>query len=588
MKVDAQEICLEGSPICPGIAIGNPFFFTFVEDSVPEFTIPADDIEQEILRYRQAIEKGREDVNRLQSQLIRERIIEGSAILDAQLQIMQDPLLTSKVESEIRQTRKNAEFIFQTIVKQYEKKFNSLTDPFFRERFKDLQDISRRVLSYLLESVRVSLADIPKGSIIFAHELTASDIAESDPNCVGAFVCQQGSSTSHAAIVAKAKGIPFVVSVPFESLESFKDTIVIVDGRKGSIIISPTQETLNQYETLCNRIKNHMNILVKVRELEPETFDGYAIRLSANIEMIAELEILHKYGGHGVGLFRSEYLFLANNKFPTEEEQFAIYKEIVEKMQDLPIVIRTFDVGGDKFILNQPLQEVNPFLGCRAIRFLLKEREIFKAQLRAILRSSAFGDVSILFPMISNLTELIEAKNLVQEARQELERRGVLLAKHVRIGCMIEVPSAAIISDLLAKECDFLSIGTNDLVQYSLAVDRGNQAMSGLYTPTHPSIIRLIKLIVTEANSNGIPVTVCGEVAADPRFTPLLLGLGVHELSVTSRYIPIVKNAIRNTSIVTASQLAEKALSLATAQEIQELLNEEYEKNAPDDLFNNF
>lgn len=589
MKHKMREIHLRGDPICLGISIGKPFFLTFVEDALPEFSISPEDLEGEILRYRNALAKGREDIKRLQKQLEQERILEGAAILDAQLQMMKDPLMTTRVETEIRHTMKNAETIFHKIIKQFQKKFNSLSDPFFRERFKDIQDISQRVIGYLLESVRISLADIPADSIVFARELKPSDIAEANTLRVSAFVCEGGSATSHAAIVAKAKGIPFVTNVAFEKIESFKDCTVIVDARTGEIIINPLPETLARYREYQAQLNKHMAKLGGECLLESETFDGYAIRLSANIEMANELELLHQYGGSGVGLFRSENLCLSSDKLPSEEEQYEIYKRLVDKLDGLPIVIRTFDIGGDKFFSQEQLiPETNPFLGCRAIRFLLKEREIFKTQLRAILRISLIGDVSIMFPMISSLSELLEAKQLVKEAQNELEKGGLKLPKKVRIGCMIEVPSAAIISDILAKECDFLSIGTNDLVQYSLAVDRGNHAMRGFYTPTHPSVIRLIKLIVSEANHNGIPVTVCGEVAADPRFTPLLLGLGVHELSVASRFLPIVKNAIRNTSIVSASQMAEKALSLSTAQEIQELLHQEYKKNFPEDFFYNF
>lgn len=591
MTVQTSETFLKGVPICQGIAIGKPFFFACSDDSVPEFAVSSEEIEEEIIRYRGAIQRVREDIKRLQSQLEQERILEGSAILDAQVQMTQDPLLTHHVENEIRRVRKNAEFIFHTVIKQYQKKFNALSDLFFRERFKDLQDIFRRVMAYLLQTVRVSLAEIPPNSIVCTHELTATDIAEANPNHVSAFVCRAGSSTSHAAIVAKAKGIPYVTSVEFEALESVPDLEIIVDACTGDVIINPSQETLRRYRVIRDKLQIHIHELEEVKSLEPETFDGYKVRLSANIEMANELDLLHQYGGHGVGLFRSEYIFLSSGSFPSEEAQFLIYQQIVQKMQGLPIVIRTFDVGGDKFVGDHPrLNEMNPFLGCRAIRFSLRERDIFKAQLRAILRTSAFGNVSIMFPMISNLSELHEAKQIIKETQDELVQEGVQISEqNIRIGCMIEVPSAAIIADLLAKECDFLSIGTNDLVQYSLAVDRGNHAMSDLYTPTHPSVLRLIKLVVAEANFRGIPVSVCGEVAADPRFTPLLLGLGVHELSVASRYIPIVKNAIRNTSIVAASQLAEHALTLATAGEIQELLDEEYKKNSPEkSLFGGF
>ncbi len=587
-KLKTQEIFLKGTPISRGIAIGKPFFFSLIEDSNPEFTVAHTDIGNEIERYRRAISRSKEDIVLLQKKLEHEKVVEGAGILEAQVHIMQDPMMTTQVENEIRHTRKNAESAFQRIMKQYQKKFNAIADPFFRERFKDIQDISRRVMAYLRESVRVSLADIPPNSIVFASDLTASDTAEANAASVSAIVSETGGSTSHAAIVAKAKGIPYVTSVKFNWKEAPKDALIIVDGRTGDVIINPAPETLQKYQVLRQQLLTHLHKLGTSGSLKAETFDGYSIRLSANIEMANELELLHQYGGNGVGLFRSEYIFLSNQSFPSEDEQYQIYRRIVEKMHGLPIVIRTFDVGGDKKMANkQAEEEDNPFLGCRAIRFLLKEPEIFKTQLRAILRASAYGDVSVMFPMISSLSELLAAKSILKEAQKELSKKGVVIPKPLRIGCMIEVPSAAIISDLLAKECDFLSIGTNDLVQYSLAVDRSNHAMSSLYTPTHPSVIRLLKLIVNEANNHSIPVTVCGEVAADPRFTPLLLGLGVHELSVASRYIPLVKNAIRSTSIVAASRLAEKALILPTAYEIEELLNQEYRKNVPEDCFYN-
>ena len=300
----------------------------------------------------------------------------------------------------------------------------------------------------------------------------------------------------------------------FESLELSKAKKVIVDGRMGDIIINPSEQTLVKYHMLNHELHAHFGKLELAGKLQAETFDGYSIRLSANIDMLNEAEMLHQYGGSGVGLFRSKYVFLANEQFPSEEEQYQTYRRIVEKMHGLPIVIRTFDIGADKHIANKNLpKEVNPYLGCRAIRFLLKGKEHLQVQLRAIMRASMYGDVSIMFPMISSLSELLEAKSIVYETKSELESENGIVLKPMRIGCMIEVPSAAIISDLLAKECDFLSIGTNHLVQYALAVDRDNHLMNNLYTPTDPSIIRMIKLIVGEANRYGIPVTVCGEVA---------------------------------------------------------------------------
>ncbi len=587
MKIQG-EVNLKGTPICAGIAIGRPFFFTFIDDVIPDFIIGVDGVDEEILRFRKALKRSRQDIKRLQKQLEVEGALEGAAVLDTHLQMMQDPALTTEIELKIRETRKNTETIFQAVIFDYEKKFNKISDKFFRERFKDIQDIYRRIMGHLRESMRISLADIPQNSIVFAHDLAPSDTAEAKLGCVNAFITEVGGETSHAAIVAKAKGIPFVASVDFESVGSFRGRYVIVDGRTGDIIINPTQQTLTKYRDLQKQLQEQVHDLEEDGTLKAETIDGYSVKLSANVEITNDLDCLHEYNSSGVGLFRSEFMCVAEDAFPSEEEQFEAYRVLVENMRGLPVVIRTFDIGGDKFREFQKTRsETNPFLGCRAIRFLLKEPDIFKVQLRAILRASNYGPVHILFPMISGLPELLEAKKLVKETRQELFSKGIIVSENIKIGCMIEVPSAAITCDLLARESDFLSIGTNDLVQYSLAVDRGNQEMSYLYAPTHPSVLRLIKMVVSEGCRNHIPVSICGEIAADPRYTSLLLGLGVRELSVASRFIPVVKNAIRNTSIVDSCQLAEKVLRMSTAKEIEDLLIDEYQENFPNDFFYN-
>lgn len=589
MKLAKQEIRLKGVPICRGIAIGKPFFFHIVEDKIPSYSIEKENIEKEIQRYHQAIAKTRDDIIRLKKQLEEEHVVEGVQILEAELQMMQDPILIEDIEDEIRIRNLNAEIIFHETIFRLQKRFELITDPIFCERFKDIQDIARRVLSYLLGRISVSLRDIPPESIVFAQELTTADIAEANHTSVIAFVSHFGGTTSHAAIVAKAKGIPYVTSIEYECLESFKDSYLILDGRTGEIIVNPDESTLEIYQKLNDQLKEHHLKLQQMQHLEPETHDGLKIILSANIETPSEIEMLPRYGGYGVGLFRSEYAFESEKKFPSEEDQFALYKNVVRQMNGQPIVIRTFDVGGDKFLGNQLIAvESNPYLGCRAIRFLLKECELFKIQLRAILRASVEGNVSIMFPMISSLQELIEAKSVIHQVRQELSLEYDNIPDHIRIGCMIEVPSAALISDLLAKECDFLSIGTNDLIQYALAVDRGNHLLSSLYAPTHPGVLRLIKLIVYEAGRHNTPVTVCGEMAADPRFTSLLVGLGVRHLSLAGRYIPTVKNTLRNMSLIQAEKLAQKALTLGTAQEVLDLITDDYKQHFPQDAFYNF
>jgi phosphotransferase system enzyme I (PtsI) len=351
-----------------------------------------------------------------------------------------------------------------------------------------------------------------------------------------------------------------------------------LDAFGGKVIVNPKSSSLKRFLADKARMEDLESKMQASRSLMAETYDGYRVRLSANIDMEGELDLLHRYGGDGVGLLRSEIAFLHEENFPTEEVQYRIYKSVVDKMKGLPLVIRTFDVGGDKRSLHSLMQEESTYIGSRTIRFFLKEKLVFKTQLRAILRAAAGQAVSIMFPMISGLSDLKEAKLLLKQVEEELTNEGIPHKKGIGVGSMVEVPSAAILSDLIAKECDFLSIGTNDLVQYSLAVDRGEDQTTGFYTPTHPGVIRLIKTVVSEANRQGIPVTVCGEIAADPRFTPLLLGLGVHELSVSARHIPFVKEQIRKSGIVRAVRLAEEVLNLDDPEAIRDLLEREYHR----------
>lgn len=582
-----EEIRIKGEPICTGVAIGEPFLFISSDSTVPEFSIEPGNVPEEISRYRRALDKSKQEVKSLQKQLEVDGAHEGIMILDAHLQIMQDNLINGHLEQSIIESKKNAEYVFQQIMTDYEEKFSHLSDKVFKERIKDVHDISKRIMRNLHKNVKISLADIPQNSVVFALDLAPSDAAEARKSQVAAFVTEVGGETSHAAIIARSKGIPYVSKINLNQIEVERDSIVIVDGRTGDVIVNPTKATLSEYQALQYQLKSHVQSLNQSNLLQSETFDGYKVKLTANVELLSEIETLHMNNGDGVGLFRSEYICLSANSFPSEEKQFKVYKEMVLAMNGKPICIRTFDIGGDKsadFIKND---EANPFLGCRAIRYMLQETEIFKTQLKAILRASTFGQVSLMFPMVSGAFELTSAKKILHESMQELDDLNIKYNKDIKIGCMIEVPSAAITSDEIAKQCDFLSIGTNDLVQYSLAVDRGNQMMSYLYNPAHPSVIRLIKMIVIEANRNSIPVSVCGEIAADPRFTALLLGLGVHELSCAARFLPVVKNAIRKTSIIDACQLAEDVLRMSSAEEIQKRLNCDYKQSVPLDLLHN-
>lgn len=580
MFKEGQELHFQGFPICPGIAIARPFFFATAEDKVPEFDVPEAEIEGEIDRYYKALKHSRNDLISLQERMRTEGGNEAVAILSSHLEMMHDPIMTEKVAEKIRTQGKNTEFAFKIVIGEYEKKFNKITDQFFQDRVKDFQDISRRVIGHLRKNEKRSLGMIDAKVIVFAHELMPSDTAEAKTESIDAFVTRSGALTSHVAIMARARGIPFVSNVDFPDFSVSLPPIVIVDGGRGNVVINPSKATLQHYKQERKKLKIFVKGLQEESNvLEAVTIDGHGVRLSANIEMFNELDTLSQYGGEGVGLFRTEYLFLAGEAFPAEEEQFIVYKSIVEKLSGQPAVIRTFDIGGDKFGDFHPSRyEKNPYLGCRAIRLMLKEKTAFKTQIRAILRASAFGDVKLLFPMISGLSELREAKSLVQEAKKELLAKKIPFDRALQIGCMIEVPSAAVTCDILARECDFLSIGTNDLVQYALAVDRGNPAMSYLYRPAHPSILRLVKMVTAEGKRSGKSVSVCGEIAADPKFTQLLLGLGVNELSLSSPSLPVIKNMIRKSKMEDAIVFANHILTLATVEEIESVLEENYEK----------
>lgn len=582
-----HEMILSGAAISEGIALGAPYFFKLTDVDIPEEKISAAAVKHEIIRYREALKQSHYDLSILLSRMERENAIEAATILDAHLHIMQDPLLTTDVEEVIQKQLISASYAFQTLVHKYVAKFQSMTDHFFRERVRDLQDIARRIMSHLCESKQRTLTDIPEGSIVFAHDLTASVIAEVKKGFIAAIVTQSGGITSHAAIIAKAKEIPYVANVNYGSLEKKIGNIVVIDGGKGVVILNPTKQTEQDFKKRKREQQAYLKQLESLGPLKAETLDGHKMLVSANIEMAAEVGKLHKYGGSGVGLFRSECLFLSRPELPAEEEQFRIYKRIVERMKGLPLVIRTFDVGGDKLThgLQAKTPTGNPYLGCRAIRFLLKEQDIFRTQLRAILRASAFGNVRILFPMITSLPELQQAKELMAIVKKDLISEKKKVAPKIPVGCMVEVPAAAITADLFAKECDFLSIGTNDLVQYSLAADRSNQEVSALYSPAHPSVIRLIQLVLSLAKRCDTPVTVCGEMAADPKFTPLLMGLGVEELSVATRWIAMVKNVVRHFSLAQAKELAKQVLSLSTAEEIEDLLEKTYRKTIPSEFF---
>ncbi len=583
MSDHGEEVILRGLPISKGIGIGFPVFFATVDDEIPEISISKKEIDKEIDRYRRALDLSRQDVEKLQKMSLHEGPPEIVSILGTHLEMMQDPLITSVIEDRIRENQQNTESIFRVLIEEYKQRFSTLTDNYFQERVRDIVDVSRRILGHLRPLERVRMAEMPNNSVILTHELVPSETVEANASLVSGFVTAAGGITSHAAIIARAKGIPYVANVDIKLLKRIELHSIIVDGSQGIVIINPSKQSLKKYQELKRGYLENYKLLKSASHLKGETIDGYEVRIFANLENPKEIDLLLKNGANGIGLFRSEYLFLSRAEFPSEEEQFLIYKRMAKALKGRPLVIRVFDIGGDKKINLLPDHpdakyfedigdEMNPALGCRAIRFLLRYPELLDTQLRAILRASAFGDIHVLIPMVSDISELREVRERMKRVREELATKNVKMAKEIPIGCMIEVPSSAIMCDALSQEADFLSIGTNDLIQYVLAADRSNPATSDIYFSTHPSILRLIRMVVSSANSARKPVILCGESAADPAMIPILIGLGIREFSVAARHIPLVKHTIRKWRILEACRLAEGALEYVSAKELKQFL----------------
>lgn len=573
MGTSNKEVIYKGLPVCRGIAFGAIFLCEEECGDVSCRTLLPKEIEGEVSRYKNALKQTRQEIKGIQKNLKSASILEGAAILETHLQMLKESLFVVEVIDQIRRLANNAEYVLQKTLERTKFHFHKLKDPTFRDKVKDLEDIENRLRTHLIISVKHKPQEFPKESIVCLRALTPSFAAEANPQSVKGMISQEGGSTTHAAIVAKAKGIPYISGISLEGVQQAKNAPAIVDGSRGVLIIHPSQATLKQYLQLEREMGWKSDQIKSTACLASETKDGHKISLLANIDFPEELDLLHSYGVEGVGLCRSELAFLGLNHFPTEEEQYESYSQTIQKLNGRPIVIRTFDIGGDKIFASYPFSSAQTsFLGTRALRFCLKEKELFRSQLRAILRASSQGAVSIMFPMVSALTELLEAKELLKEVQKELQKKKIPFSNEMRVGCMVEVPSAAVIADLLAPECDFLSIGTNDLIQYSLAVDRSDQSVSSFFEPTHPGILRLIKMTVEAANKAGIPVSVCGEVAADRKFVPLLIGLGVSELSVAARLLPEVRLAIRQTHMGEAKHLALEALKLSSAQAVEALL----------------
>ena len=553
-----SEIVLKGIGICPGIAIGPPFVFTKTTLEICPGLIEDKDITNEVARYRRAIQKSHKELEALRRDFLQDLVGEGLALIDAHLVLLRDPEWMKSIEEYITEQKNNAEAAILATLAHYKECFSRLKDPLFQSRFTDIQDVANRLLKALSHRTKRKIDKLPPSAVFFSDEISTSDTFWTKKAGVIGFVSRKGGPTCHAAIMARAQGLPYIVGVDVSQVPVDILDTVIVDGETGVIILNPTLEHRETFYTRQKELKAYESKKLKDAAQTAVTACGIPISVKANVDYSDKLGPFN-HAIDGIGLFRSESIVMDLRLMPSEEEQFIVYKELLDKMGQKPVVIRTFDLGGDKNVHHNTTED-NPFLGCRATRLLLREKHLLRAQLRAILRASHFGTAHILFPMICALDELLEVLSVLDDVKQELRESHVAFNEKIPIGCMIEVPSAALIVDKIMRHCDFLSIGTNDLVQYTIAVDRGNSLLNHLYNPLHPAVLRLIEHVSKEAALKNCPLSVCGEMASDVRYLPYLLGLGIKEISVNPRLLHTVKEAISQITLLDARELAVNAL----------------------------
>lgn len=561
---------LHGIAASPGIAIGRAYIFVKKEDLVVKRSIK--DPVREKARFHQALADTKAHIDALIRAAQEDGRKESAEIFATHRLLLEDPELINTVDARIEQEKANAEFALETTLHYYINLLSQTENVYMRERVADLNDLGQQILHFLLGKKPLDRIQLKEEAIIVAVELAPSDTGRLDPAKVQGFLTELGGPTSHTAIIARSLEIPAVVGVEGITNAVKDGDQLIVDGRQGLVLINPPAQVLEEYRQKQTAEIWEKKELAAVKSLPAQTQDGQELGLLANVGEPWELSKALEYEAAGIGLYRTEFLFMNKKALPSEEEQFLAYKEALEKMEGKPVIIRTLDIGGDKRLpYLPPADELNPFLGCRAIRLCLKEKELFRTQLRALYRASLYGQLKIMFPMISGIEEFRTARAFAEEIRSELIKEGLRL-EQVPIGIMVEVPSTAILADLFAKEADFFSIGTNDLIQYALAVDRMNERLSHLYEPFHPAVLRLIKMVIDAGRREGIEVCMCGEMAGNPLFTPLLLGLGLQSFSMNPSSLLMVKKTLRDLTLAVTKKLAVKVWEFATAKEVKNFL----------------
>lgn len=564
-------IQFKGIAAAGGISIGPVYKLGSEELVVLRQTITWEEIPLQIQLFEEALIKTRREIIELQKRISTDMGQEEAQIFDAHLLVLEDRMLIEEVISRLKKEQLNVAYIFSEVLKKYISVFLKIEDEYLKERAADINDVGKRILRNLLGKEKKGLEDIKEKAIIVAHDLSPSDTAAMHTKNVAGFVTDIGGKTSHTAIMAKSLEIPAVVGLESVTAKVNSGDILIVDGNTGIVIVNPDEETLSDYRQRLVQLKGIAEKFLLVKDLPATTTDGRTVLINANIEFPDEVPSVKLHGSEGIGLYRTEFFYMNRSDSPSEDEHFQAYKYVAETMNPHSVVIRTLDIGGDKFLSQFKIPyEMQPFLGWRAIRFCLARPDIFKLQLRAILRASAYGNLKMMYPMISGIEELQQANRLLDEAKEELRQKGLSFNDKIQVGAMIEVPSAALTADILAKEADFFSIGTNDLIQYSLAVDRANEKVAYLYEPAHPAILRLVKSIIEAAHQAKIKVAMCGEMAGDPSLALILLGLGLDEFSMPPQVIPELKYIIRAVNFKFAQKVADRAMELSTGTQVEE------------------
>ncbi|NLN60250.1 MAG: phosphoenolpyruvate--protein phosphotransferase [Deltaproteobacteria bacterium] len=578
-----RTLVLKGLGVSPGIVIGKAYIFNQLDAQIKFYTIENETlVQKEIDRLMIAMDESEKQLEVIRNKLREAGGEEPSIIIDVHMMILRDKMFLKHTLDHIRGKKVNAEWALSMTIDHYKKLFDKIEDEYIRARYYDIQYVGRRVIRNLSGGKEEAMADVGEGVIVIASDLSPADTAQMLIRKVLGFATDIGGRTSHTAIVAQSIEIPAVVGLEYITKVVRTNDDVIIDGATGLVIVHPDPEILNRYEEKRRHFIELRDDYLEFAHLPAVTKDNKRIEIGGNIEFVEEIPSAVSHGAEGIGLYRTEFIYLNRDQLPTEEDHFQIYRQVVESRGVGWSTIRTFDLGGDKFFSKPKLaKEMNPQMGLRAIRFCLKEIEMFKTQIRAIIRASVYGKVRILYPMISGLEEILEAKRIFNDAKADLKAQGIPIGNDIEIGVMIEVPSAVIIADALAKEVDFFSIGTNDLIQYVLAIDRINGQVAYLYEPLHPAVLRMILQTVEAGHNAGIPVAMCGEMAGEPLYAMILLGLELDELSMNPTLIPRVKKIIRETTVQESKELLQRVMTFASAVEVRECVEATMKERFP-------